>query len=67
MPVTIPVDDPMVAIEVLLLIHVPPVAPVGFAKVVVAPTHRDDAPVIAPVELHNSVSITIPSPPVVTL
>jgi hypothetical protein len=44
-PVTIPVDEPMVATDVLLLLHVPP--PVALDNVVVAPTQTDNVPVIA--------------------
>lgn len=44
-PVTIPVPDPTVAMDVLLLLHVPPVS--GLAKVVIAPTQTVLEPVIA--------------------
>lgn len=44
-PVTIPVDEPTVAIAVLLLAHVPPPASL---RVVVLPAHTVATPVIAP-------------------
>lgn len=45
-PVTVPVEEPMVATDVLLLIHVPP--PVLLVSVEVAPAHTtDDAGEIA--------------------
>ena len=42
-PVTIPVDEPIIAIPVLPLAHVPPPASL---KVVVKPTHTVAVPVI---------------------
>ena len=44
-PVTIPLDRPMVAVPVLLLIHVPPEA--ASVSVEVAPMHTVDGPPIA--------------------
>jgi len=44
-PVTMPVDEPTVAIDVLPLLHVPPPVPV---KIIVEPTHTLPGPVIAP-------------------
>ena len=44
-PETIPVDEPMVATEVLLLLHMPP--GVASESVVVVPAHKLVAPVIA--------------------
>ena len=44
-PVTIPVDEPMVAINVLLLLHVPP--PTPSLSDVVRPTHTLAVPRIA--------------------
>jgi hypothetical protein len=44
MPVTMPVAEPIVAVAVLLLIHVPPPAAVS---VVVSPAHAIAAPDIA--------------------
>jgi hypothetical protein len=43
-PVTTPVEEPIVAADVLLLTHVPPAA---FVKVVVAPAQIEVVPVIA--------------------
>lgn len=43
-PDTTPVDEPMVAIVVGVLLHVPP--PVASASVVVAPAHNDIVPVM---------------------
>ena len=43
-PVTTPVDEPTVAIEVLLLLHVPPL--VESNKVIVDPTHTEVGPEI---------------------
>lgn len=45
MPVTIPVDEPIVATPVLLLIHSPP--GVLLVRVVVAASHIEKVPVIA--------------------
>ena len=44
-PVTIPVNEPIVATAVLLLVQVPPAAP--SLSAVVAPTHACNIPVIA--------------------
>ena len=44
-PVTVPVPEPMVAIEVLLLVHVD--VPEASASVVLPPTHTEAMPVIA--------------------
>lgn len=44
-PVTVPLPDPIVAIRVFAVLHVPPDA--VFAKVVVAPTQVVLVPVIA--------------------
>jgi len=44
-PLTIPVDASMVASEVLLLLHVPPV--VALARVMVVPVQTDVGPVMA--------------------
>jgi hypothetical protein len=44
-PVTIPEEEPIVAIEGLPLLHVPPPVPV---KIIVDPTHTLPGPVIAP-------------------
>lgn len=44
-PVTIPVDAPTVAIDVLLLVQLP--TPPGLDKVVVAPVHTVIVPVFA--------------------
>ena len=43
-PVKIPVDDPMVAIEVFPLCQVPPV--VVLLKVILDPVHTDEEPII---------------------
>lgn len=43
MPLTMPLDDPTVAAEVVPLVHVPPAS--VFANVVVVPTHTDIVPV----------------------
>jgi hypothetical protein len=45
MPDTTPLDEPTVAIEVLLLLHEPPV--VASASVIVPPMHTAAGPVIA--------------------
>jgi hypothetical protein len=45
-PVTIPDDAPTVAVDVLLLVHVPPLT--ELLKVLPLPTHEVDDPVIAP-------------------
>jgi hypothetical protein len=45
MPVAVPVE-PIVAMEVLLLVHVPP--PTTLLKLVVAPTHTVAVPVMVP-------------------
>lgn len=45
MPETRPVEEPMVAMAVLLLLHMPP--PVASVSRVVVPTHKLEAPVIA--------------------
>lgn len=44
-PVTTPLDDPIVAIVILLVVHVPPDE--ASLIVVVVPSHIDDAPVMA--------------------
>lgn len=44
-PVTIPVPDPIVATDVLLLVHTPPLD--ALLKVVVVPGHAVSTPVIA--------------------
>ena len=44
-PVTSPVEDPMLAIPALLLLHVPP--PVRSVNCVVSPAHTVIVPVIA--------------------
>ena len=46
MPVTTPVDEPIVATDVLLLLHVPPV--VVLLSVVVVPTQMLVVPVMMP-------------------
>lgn len=51
-PVAIPVAEPIVALSVLALLHVPPPAAVS---VVVVPTHVDNVPPIAPA---NAVTVT---------
>ena len=43
-PVTVPVAEPTVALEVLLLLHVP--LPVASVNVVVSPIHTAPVPVI---------------------
>lgn len=65
-PVTIPVD-PMVAIEVLVLVHVPP--PVLFVSVVVDPAHTLAVPPIAAGdEFTNTVRVSASEPhPFVTV
>ncbi len=45
MPVTVPVEEPMVATAVLLLLHTPPL--VALVNVVVKPTHTLIVPPIA--------------------
>jgi len=44
-PVTIPVDEPTVALVTALLVHVPPAS--ALESVVVPPTHTEAVPVIA--------------------
>ena len=44
-PLTIPVDAPIVATAVLLLLHVPPAT--VLLSVILDPTHTADVPVIA--------------------
>ena len=51
--VTRPVDEPIDATEVLLLLQVPPDAPVGLESVVVPPKQSTLLPVITPGPLHN--------------
>lgn len=53
-PVTIPEEDPTVAIEVLLLLHVP--VPGPSVRLVVKPTQRTGAPVIAD---GNGLTVTV--------
>ena len=53
-PVTIPVDEPTVAIPVALLLHVPPV--VASVKAVVSPEHTFIVPVI---DAGNGFMVTI--------
>ena len=55
--VTTPVDVPIDATEGLLLLHVPPAAPVGLESVVVPPKQSTLLPVITPGPLHNCVII----------
>ena len=66
-PVTTPVPEPIVAMAVLLLLHVPPVE--GSPRVMVAPAHTVEGPVIglgcvsvmanvAEVSLHPSETVT---------
>ena len=45
-PVTIPLDEPTVAIDVLLLVHTPPVA--GSLNKLVPATHTRAVPVMLP-------------------
>ena len=63
-PVTIPLVEPMVATDGLLLVHVPPV--VGSVRVVVAPTHTNGVPPIVPgAVLTVTTAVAVQMPPVV--
>ena len=59
-PVTIPVTEPMVATEVLVLLHVPPANP--SLNVTTEPGHIDVVPVIGGTEPINTVLVTIAEP-----
>ena len=48
MPLTTPVDEPMLAVAALLLLHVPP--PVRLDKVTEEPVHTTDEPRIVPAD-----------------
>mgnify|MGYP003330429273 CR=1 FL=1 len=61
-PVSTPDAEPMVATDVLLLIQVPPAAPVGFVIVVVEPIQTELEPTIEPTAEHNTVIVTTPFP-----
>lgn len=62
-PLTIPEDEPTVAIEVLLLLHVPPV--VALLSVVAAVVHTASVPVIVPAV--DGVAFTVATAAVVAL
>jgi hypothetical protein len=64
-PVTIPLDEPTVALATVLLVHVPPASVLESA--VVAPTHTVDVPVIAAGNgstVTSVVAIQLPEPDV---
>ena len=58
-PVTVPLDEPMVALAGVLLAHVPPV--VASVRVVDEPTHTDVAPLI---EAGSGLIVTLALPSV---
>ena len=63
--VTIPEVDPIVATDVLLLLHVPPAVPVGLVKVILAPVPHIGVllAILPPVGAeHKAVITTLPLP-----
>jgi hypothetical protein len=66
-PLTIPVAEPIVAIEVLLLLQVPP--EVALFNVVVLPVHTVAVPVMVPADgvlltVTTAVAVAVPQPDV---
>jgi hypothetical protein len=62
-PVTIPVEEPTVAVPVLLLVHVPPVLPLSI-NAIVDPTQTVDGPAIEGVGVAFIVTVVYASHPV---
>ena len=60
-PVTVPVDEPTVAILVLLLVHTPPVG--EELKVDDAPEHMDNTPLMAPGAAFTVTTLVAKQPP----
>jgi hypothetical protein len=63
-PVTIPVNDPIVATDVVLLAHVPPIE--ASVSVIVAPTHTAPGPLIG-TGSGLTVTITVLTQPVLSV